>query len=44
VRQAALLSDAAEIDGRLRIASFAAPGFSLTGMVGLCSRYLPDRG
>jgi uncharacterized membrane protein len=36
------LFDAAGLDGLLRIASFAALGFSLIGMGWLYSRYLPD--
>ena len=36
------LLDAAGLDGLLRIASFAALGFSLIGMGWLYSRYLPD--
>ena len=36
------LSDAAGLDGLLRIASFAALGFSLIGIGWLYSRYLPD--
>lgn len=36
------LFDAAGLDGLLRIASFAALGFSLIGVGWLYSRYLPD--
>jgi len=38
------LFDAADLDGLLRIASFAALGFSLIGVGWLYSRYLPGRG
>ena len=36
------LFDASGLDGLLRIASFAALGFSLIGIGWLYSRYLPD--
>ena len=38
------LLDVSGLDGLLRIASFAALGFSLIGIGWLYSRYLPDAG